>query len=479
MAPPHPHLVRARRLLLRGLGWHWLLAALSFYAYHRALIALDAEPFPEPHRSVAPLFAQWAPQWPGAWLAPPLAAVALLFFSVRWLLEPRWPPMRVVGLALVHFFVVGLSVSMIDGLREYRGRVEPGFVRPVARHHWEYFGDAPLVERMGPREFVHRYSQRRLFSKLAVHSKSHPPGPVLFHWLVGRIFGYGWWTAALATIVVGGLTVPLLYALGRDVYGDAIARRGLLIWLVTPNVMLLTVTGMDGVFAAFGTLSLWLFARWRRSGSLVAALALGISLGAGTFMTYSMVFLPVGMTIITLLDAPRDWRRRAHTAGAAAAGFVSFHLVLVVGLGHQALASLRTSMSHAAALMGTGRETLGRYLELSTAQVMVFLIGLGVAVSVVWLRGIADAVRESRGRRPIDAFALGTALTLALMAFSSLYSMEVERVWLFMVPPVALVGARHLWTLEERWGTRAALWATIAASAAQLLAAEVVLDTLW
>lgn len=41
------------------------------------------------------------------------------------------------------------------------------------------------------------------------------------------------------------------------------------------------------------------------------------------------------------------------------------------------------------------------------------------------------------------------------MAFSSLFSMEVERVWLFMVPLVALVAARHLRVLEARLSGRA------------------------
>jgi hypothetical protein len=470
--------------VLKGLALSWLAVAAVSLAYHRALLAwMRAK---EQWLStitagmVVPLHARWERQWPGLWLVPAVVAVGLFLACVPLLLDRRLPAARFLPLAVGFFLAVGLSVSMIDGMQGKPGELQqPGFVMPLEYREHDYFGDVPLVRRLGVKRFVESYARPRVFQRLTTHSRTHPPGPAVLHWLVRSAFGYDPWVAATALVSLSTLAIPLLYLLGVTSYGEEVARYGVLIWVVTPAVNMETITSMDGVFTVLALLTIWPFARWRREPRRRRwPLLAGACLGLGTFMTYSFVFLPVLMALMVALGGPRDRRRLARAVGLATAGFMAVQLALVLGLGHHPLAALRASMAHNTALVGTGRETVTRYLNLSLAQVMAFSIGLGVPVGAAWLGGVAAALRSARRAGIVDAVALGVTATILIMAFSSLFSLEVERVWLFMMPLVALVAGQHLHSLESAAGTRAPLYATLGVSSVELLLAETCLYTM-
>jgi hypothetical protein len=471
----------------RSLWWALLLLwsglALLFAAYHSWLLA-----FIRAHGGqlgsitdwmVAPLYARWQLEWPGLRLLPALLAVGALAGAVPIILDRRCSPRRVVALGMGLFLAVGLGVSMIDGPHRYRGVTVPPFATPLA--HWasDYFGDVPKVELLGPRAFLERYAQRRLFSTFASHTRSHPPGPVLFHWIVSRAVFYDPVIGALAVIAVGALALPLVYLIGRDVYGEEAARRALLLFLVTPSVIMFGVTSMDSVFMVNGLVCVWLFVRWWRGAPGVwPPLALGVALGLGTFMTYSIFFLGACLILIALLEPRHPWPRVFLDGGLALIAYLGFYLSLA-WVGFQPVRALRASIGFDARLMGTGVESVGRYLNQSVCHALAFGFGLGVAIGGIWLRGFCSALKTAASRSRRDAFALASGLTLVAMIFSSLFSFEVERVWLFMVPILVLAGASHLCALERRLGGRGATYATLAVSALQLLLAETLLDTFW
>jgi 4-amino-4-deoxy-L-arabinose transferase-like glycosyltransferase len=278
---------------------------------------------------------------------------------------------------------------------------------------------------------------------------------------------------------VGSLAVPLLYLIGREVYGEGPARGAMLLFLVTPAAIMYGVTSMDGVFMVCGLLSLWLFVRWWRGApGAWLPLLLGASLALGTFMTYSLFFLGACLIVLTLLDPRRQWRRVLLGGTLALAGYLGVYLVLAA-LGFDPIRALRASILYDAHLMGTGVESVGRYFNQTIAQAMAFGFGVGFAVGGIWLRGIWAAIVAALSGRGRDAFAVGTGLTLLAMVFSSLFSFEVERVWLFMVPLLVLMAASHLSLLEARLGGRAVTYTTFALSAVQLVVAEALLSTFW
>ena len=467
----------------RALVLSWSALALLFAGYHRWLLAWiranGGELGSIKEWMVPPLYAWWQRAWPGGRPVFALVALAALAAAVPVILDPRRRRARVVALGTGLVLALGLGVASIDGPHDHRGVVVPAFAAPLA--HWasDYFGDVPKVERLGPRAFLQRYAERRFFTGLATHSRSHPPGPVIFHWLASRIVGYDPVRGAFAVIAVGALAVPLIFLVGREVYGEEVARRAMLLWLVTPGAILYGVTSMDSVFMVCGLVSLWLFTGWWRGApGAWRPLALGVSLAVGTFMTYSLFFMGACLIVITLLDERPRWRRALSGGALTLVGYLAVYSLLMAA-GFDPLRALRASIGYDARLMGTGIESVGRYFNQTIAQAVAFGFGLGVAVGGVWLHGLGAAVKAAATGAGRDAFALGSGLTLFAMVFSSLFSFEVERVWLFMLPLLVLVAARHLWTIEARVGGRAVTYATMALSAVQLLLAETLLDTFW
>src|SRR6266571_4423122 len=430
-----------------------ILAAL-FWLYHLALLhwlkASDGRLGAIGPDQVAPLDAEWERAWNWPWTLPALLVLsAFLWLLPRVFLETRVSPVPLLAVSLTLFFAIGLSVSMIDGYQERAGVRAPAVIMPYTRAPLEYFADVPAVERAGIRGFLAKYSKPRLFDRLSLHTRTHPPGGVLFHWLVSRVFGYGLWPAALATIAFTALTVPLLYFLAREAYGERVARVALALLLVTPNFVMFTVTSMDGPFSVFPLLSVWLVRRALRAPRrwVPPALLAGVAMALAVFMTYAAVFGGLYMALLAALGARAGetrWRRATAALAVTGGTAVGCHLLLALGTGLDLVSAIPASMAHDRAMMGTGHESVGRYLNISVANLAAFLVFLGIPQAVAWLREVMRGVGPALRGRLFDPFVAAGATTILMMACSTLFTLEVERVWLFMVPFVVVVAAVHL-----------------------------------
>ena len=482
MAEPAAASARAQaRRLLAGCA---LLAAV-LWAYHRALLgwlathgerlgAIDA-------RQVAPLHATREPAWHLGWWVPALGALALFLWAVPRLVRGSHAG-KVVLAATALFLLIAPSVSMMDGYQVRAGVRAPALVSAYTRDSLEYRGDVPAVERAGVLAFLRKYSERRLFDKLSLHTRTHPPGGVLFQWAVSRLFGPGLWPAALATIAFAALTVPLVYLISREAHGPAAARVAVTLFVVTPNFAMFTATSMDGPFAVLPALATWLFLRALRAARRAEALGAlaGITAAAACFMTYAALFLGPLLALLGLLAVRGGWtgaRRLAATCAFGGAGALAVY-GLLAAIGYDAPAALRASLAHDHGLMDTGRETAARHAAIGIANLAAFLIGIGLALAALWLCAAATSARRFRARGH-DALALTTAVMVPVMAFSTLFTLEVERVWLFLVPLVAVAAGRYVHELVERSGSLAVVRTAAGVQCLQLFAAEALLRTGW
>ena len=107
------------------------------------------------------------------------------------------------------------------------------------------------------------------------------------------------------------------------------------------------------------------------------------------------------------------------------------------------------------------------------------IIGVGVPLTTAWLRELAVvAGRRLRGGAA-DVFVLAFSVSLALIAFSTLFTLEVERIWLFMVPFVAIAAARQVVELMKTTGRAFPFDWVAGLTALQLVVFEAVLQTAW
>ena len=430
------------------------------------------------HRHVVPLYA--LPQTDlSIWIFPALVVLIIFLLLCRKIFLQQSVSLTQFFLVSIGFFLaISISVAMIDGYREVAGRQLPAFLEPYTRTNYEYYGDVPKVNQVGLWSFMRDYAKPELFSTLSGHAQTHPPGGILFLWIVSKLFGYNLLAASLGSVIFTSLTVIPIYLLAKELYGESSGRYALALFLITPNFVMFTGTSMDGPFSLFPILSLYLFYKGRGSERTVRyGVLTGISLGCAMLMTYSTVFIGLFFSVVLLLTLILDLERFRSTLTLlliAGVTFIAFYLLMFLSTGFNLFEGLQASIQKDSARLGTGYETIELYLHLSVGNLFAFLIGIGIPMTTVWLRQIMRTIRGGWRGEPIDIYVIGYLISLLVITFSTLFTMEVERVWIFMAPFVLIPVAKYL----SQRGIGDFYWVA-GLLCLQLVLFEVILYTYW
>lgn len=455
-------------------------AAIFFLIYHKLLVYLmmgglnlGAVKF-DSH--VVPLYAE--PQTNlSLWVLPALIILTgFLLICRKILLHQATSRTRFFAISILSFLVIGISVAMIDGYQEVDGQNILAFLEPYTRTSLEYYGDVPKVDAVGFQSFLRDYAKPELFQTLSLHSQTHPPGGILFLWIISKFLGYNLMTAALVSICFTSLTVIPIYWLAKDLYGEAVGRYATVLFLIMPSFVMFTTTSMDGPFSVFPIVSVYLFYKATSSKSTLYAVLTGISLGFGMFMTFSTVFIGLFFGVVMLLTAIMDCKRFKDVYTAlfvAGAAFVGFYLLMFAVSGFNLLDVLMAAIEKDEKLMGTGYESITRYFHVSIANLFAFLICIGIPITIVWTNQIPRMFRRR------DIYVIGYFISLLMIAFSTLYTMEVERIWIFMAPFVVIPVAKYLRDVCNHQQSTSRFYWVAGLMCLQLILFEVTLYTYW
>jgi hypothetical protein len=472
----------------------WTLLALGavvaavFFAFH-----LEGEWWLDRHpkalgalrtRHFVPLIARTA-RVISLWLLPPFAVLAAFLLSARALfLRTTVRPALLLLASVALFFAIGTSVSMIDGyIATYDRSIQPAVLYPYTQPFTSY-ADVPKVETKGPANFLRNFPRRLLNDMMANHSRTHPPGPVLFLWVVSRLFGPGLVPAWLATVFFSSLTTIPVFFLARDLYGETAARRALALFLLVPSVILFTTTSMDGPMMVFLVAAIWAFLRATAEGAhwWRGAILSGLALALASFMTYTASFLLLFFGVIAVLaffaDRPR-FRRIVRIVPIAAFTGLAFYGALYLAVGYDPIAALKRAVWANNELVGTGHGTFVQYVHVSLSNLFAFLFGMGFALVAVWLLQVKAAAERARAGEEADLFVLAFPIALLVTTFSALYTLEVERIWMFMALMLTLAAGRYLDERRRRGGGDAAFYWTAGLLGLQVIAGETFFDMLW
>ena len=469
-----------RSLTLQGF-WAWCLAALAAIALIHCALALLMErggvSMGAVSASLTPLYAYWNPHFK-PWLLLPL--VASLAF-VRTLRATQFAIVCSDSAAILFFMcwflILALCVPLIDG--------GPGiWIAPyVSRPKLEYYGAIDQARDI-PR-FLRTYVD--LSDTLPMHARVHPPGAiVLLAWLT-RGLGGGPWAAALGTIGFSALAVPFVFGLARSIGGPHLARLATAVFVATPSILLYSATSMDGPFMVFLIATLWAFWRALQNQPLSNGLLAGSLGAASALLTYSVAIVLIFCVLAGLwLLGMKPFRRNTLVAGAGfLAAFVLIHLGIWLGTGFNPLAMLSLAIHADHKIMaGTSHESVFRHCVLTVGHLGAFFISLGVPTLALYLKyhslpgsAAGNASPHSSALRTFCVCGLATILVAAVLP---VYTMEVERIWLFLVPLVVIPGTFLLLSPLEEEGInlQVAPW-VIRLLLFQTLLTEVLLGTYW
>jgi len=163
----------------------------------------------------------------------------------------------------------------------------------------------------------------------------------------------------------------------------------------------------------------------------------------------------------------------------AALTCLAFYGALYLAVGYDPVAALQRAVWANNELVGTGHATLVQYVHVSLANLFAFLFGMGFALVGVWLLQVKVAVERARAGEGADLFVLAFPISLLIITFSTLYTLEVERIWMFMALMLTVAAGRYLDDRHERGGGDAAFYWTAGLLGLQVLGAETFFDTLW
>ncbi len=326
---------------------------------------------------------------------------------------------------------------------------------------YEYLRDTPQVAG-DPLRFLANFET--IAPGLSVHGSTHPPGAILFLWLIEQIFGPG---AVATSWITIGLTalIPLVAVwLGWQLGGSRLALAAGMLAVVLPGQMIYGVTSLDGVFSlliAAGAAAFFLaleppYRVW-------LAVVAGLCIAAALFMTYAttqLFFFGVAAASFALARyiPHMGWRTvlvGVIRQGAITAGIIiGIYLILFIATGFNVISASRTATEINGEMMGRFREygpppmpflppSYDYYLRFAAANLVSYLAFLTpwglAALSSLFLK--AGTV----GWQPLWAALLGSVGALVLgMWLSGLFNREVERIWMFTYPFVAVLVAYQL-----------------------------------
>lgn len=420
---------------------------------------------------IVPLYVYWHPhRKTGLLIAPVILAASVIWFR-RIGREGLRRPRFVVTLMAWHV-VVACAVAMIDGGPRK-------LWQPYTVHHAsDYIGAVPRIET--PRQFLGDYA--RLMPELPLHCRHHPPGGPLLLWLVARLLAPGPVAASLATIFISSLAIPAVYCLARETLDEPAARLAALLFMLAPNVVCYSATCMDAVFMVPIVWSFALVWMGRSRRPVLYGVAAGLTTALAALMTFSTSFIALWALVSLFLTAAFDrgrLRNNVLTLAAALLAAAVFYAQLYVWSGYDPWQVLNAAFEGQAGVMkGRGHSSLRQSVHFAVTNLVAFSFGSGLPLAVL---SIGQASRELIGRvaTPGRALTLSFFASLLLVNLAPLYTLETERIWIFMVPFLAIAAAA--WLDRERkgqTGSRLTWWA-LALLAVQTVVMETLLEMVW
>ena len=410
----------------------WVGLALSIALIAAAIIVPAITGWQVWANHFPPLHAQWAPRvGPGT-----IPALVLAAFAARYAVDAAARlPWRTL---LIAAFAVGLlwlaSLALVDG---------PSGLGAILNSRHEYLQTARSITDVSA--FLHEYVSRIPMDapdNWPTHVAGHPPGAVLFFWVLVKL-GLGSWPAAGAIVLVMAATIPVAVLITLRRLGSEADGRLAAPFIVMGPAAIWMVVSADGMFAAVAVWGLCALAvaatskRWWAIGSW--ALAAGLLLGYCVLLSYGLPLLAV-LAVTVLVAAhtvkPLPWAAGGAVAvvlGFAAGGFLWWQAYPVL---------VERYWDGIATRRPFGYWIWGNFAALSISAGP--LVGSAIAVAAGSIRGLRS---WAAANRVVVLVTLAAALSVLLADASQMSKAEVERIWLPFVP-FLLVGTA---LLPERW----------------------------
>lgn len=330
--------------------------------------------------------------------------------------------------------VIALGTLLILGSTLTHG-VEFGFVRPIVGMgvtQAEYYNDALKIE--DPLLFISDFKD--IQPQLYTHSRTHPPGAVLFFYYINKFVTQPFLISILIAIFSGIFSGLFLNKLLCMKFDDQFSGFITFVFLLIPSIQIYYAASLDAIIATLllGALTFFVVEKTVRSTVLVV-----IFLLLASFLTFGFVFI---LPVILLYEF---WLDKSITRSSLIIGFVIIVYILI----HQLTGfSYSDSFLVASAIENPeGFRLLADPFDYFTTRIenvaeIVFFFG--PYLSMFALSGIRKLRKDDQLLR-ISFLGIGT---LILVFLAGAYKTgETARATIFIYPYLMLLVASHVGTI--------------------------------
>jgi len=328
-----------------------------------------------------------------------------------------------------------------------------------------------------------------------MHVCQHPPGPVLYHWVVNRFFELrpswgealtrlaegpssetifdtlgmtlspvqraGIWGSAFGLMLSCGLTALLACVLGKRLFGWRAGAFAAVLTALIPSLCLFSPY-FDQTYSVFALLTVWLALKSAdtlehadmKAAAVWAGLA-GMAVFAGMFCGTALVVV-AGMSAlvfaIRIWGQCRPWRQLVRLASAAVVGFSLPLVVLHLGFGCNMLDIWAITVRKHETFYAIYPRSYWKWLGFNLVEFALFA---GIPTAVLGASAMARVLRRglADGREQF-AICASFVLVMVTLSLAGKNLSEVARLWMFLMPFVAVcAGAecRRLFMRAPGW----------------------------
>ncbi|MEO8034224.1 MAG: hypothetical protein ABI837_07305 [Acidobacteriota bacterium] len=380
--------------------------------------------------------------WSWTWRQLPSAAfaTAAILALIPWLAAHRYKsrPVLAMMLLMLSFWLLEAAVFRL-GFASPTGRSSTDVLMAATRDHdvTGYFSDASSLRSHSLREVLSHYPQS--LRRMSPHGGTKGPGPVLLYWIAQRLARSSNAAALVTALLIAGLSalvIPATALLARTLEQDRGAGFEAAAWIAILPAFVGFAPGLDRLYGLF-TVALLLtwFRALRTGGWLVPAFAAALAITV--FFSYSLLvlgFTCAGMMVIAVIDGATTPRDALSRATGSIACFAFLYAVLWAASGYSLPAAYQAAWRNQQGMLAALRRP---WPDTIAFDLYDFALGSAFVTIAVVLR--AALRRGAATHRWLARLALALPVVVAT---SGLLAAETARVWLFLLPVIAIpVGA--------------------------------------
>ncbi|NOX97315.1 MAG: glycosyltransferase family 39 protein [Nitrospirae bacterium] len=337
--------------------------------------------------------------------------------------------------------------------------------------------------------FLHNYLN--FMPYLGVHAETHPPGIIFLFWLVLKMVAqlsflkiwlvnsYLFWGYNLNDLVsgpgsltfltsgfliglllplIGSLTVFPLYYLGKELYNQRVAVYACLLYILIPSLIMFTPT-VDQTYPFLATFVIWLFYRGLKRGQAASFFISGILLSFGIVLSFTFLALFAPLVILSIYSYGRFFPSKKNLFWR---GIIAFLVSFAVPFGFIFLVFHLNIVTIFLKAMSINKESYGlgtrTYSKWVSYNLYDFFSFAGLPISLLMFKRVISHFKEICQKRfPWDPLLVAFLVTLLFLNFSGINLGEVARLWIFLIPLLALVSAQAI----KNWGSKSCFALTV------------------